>query len=350
MDESDNTLGHVVNWVNAIANRIHSAKVITLNQGICSCPQNTSIHSLGKERHFPKVIQVLRLWIFTLTACARNEIDAIFCHMTEQMLILIAPIAKIFRKPLMLWYAHQAAELPLKMATKLSNAILTPTAESFPLHSKKIQVIGHGIDVREFNLEERKITDPSFILLAVGRITPIKDLKTIIRALAILISKKGTQNTKLQIIGEPKLPNDFEYKICLEKEISNYNLASHVQFIGSISRKAISSSYRTADILVHASRTGSLDKALVEAMASYLIPISSNKSFCAIMQLLGLNKLTFSQGNSKELAERVEHIVLMSEHEKEQIRLRLRDHAVTNHNLTNLADKIVMMALSLMKS
>ncbi len=89
----------------------------------------------------------------------------------------------------------------------MTDRIVTPTRDSFGLKSKKIgeEPIGHGIDINLFKPAENKAKSNFFRIISVGRISPIKDYKTLIEAIDILRHKEeGLKlNIKVDIIGSP---------------------------------------------------------------------------------------------------------------------------------------------------
>src|SRR5207249_4282524 len=116
----------------------------------------------------------------------RREIDVIFVHMVPQYAIIAAPLARACRIPMVLWYAHGSVSGRLRLAHGLVQRVVTASRESFRLPSDKVVVTGHGVDT---DLFDQPAPDPSskersapFRLVAVGRISRIKDHETLVRA------------------------------------------------------------------------------------------------------------------------------------------------------------------------
>ena len=59
--------------------------------------------------------------------------------------------------------------------------MLSVDARTFPLRSRKLVAIGHGIDVSGFQCVARPEREP-LTLLVLGRTSPAKGLETIVRA------------------------------------------------------------------------------------------------------------------------------------------------------------------------
>ena len=105
--------------------------------------------------------------------------------------------------------------------------------------------------------------------------------------------------------------------------------------------KDIAEFLRKADLFVNMSHTGSLDKAMLEAMACGLPVLTCNE---ALENILGRYKrlLMYPKDDYKMLASKVRLINKMSIEDKEKIRRELRDIVALNHGQGNLIKKIVL--------
>jgi hypothetical protein len=75
---------------------------------------------------------------------------AVVAHMCPIYAVLAAPLVRSLRIPLVLWFTHWRASRLLAAAERLSSAVTSVDERSFPLDSKKVRAIGHGIDLSEF--------------------------------------------------------------------------------------------------------------------------------------------------------------------------------------------------------
>ena len=239
-------------------------------------------------------------------------------------------IWKILRKKCFLWYTSKGVTLKLKVAEKLADKIFTASPESFRIKSKKVIVTGHGIDTELFKpLEHQQLTTHNEIrILSVGRIAPVKNYEVLIEAAKIL-KDEGVKFVAM-IVGETPLDKDKEYAKKIKLEITDYQLQNHFNFVGKVEHKNLPSHYLSHDIFVHLSKTGSLDKTLLEAMACGMNVLSSNDAAKAFLP----PGLVFNENNAGELADKIKGA---SQH---KIDGKLREFVVENHNLDNLIDKI----------
>ncbi|MFC1685669.1 glycosyltransferase family 4 protein [Nanoarchaeota archaeon] len=164
------------------------------------------------------------------------------------------------------------------------------------LKAKKenIVTIYNGID-KEF-LRANKKGDKN-TLLFLGRIAPIKDIITLIRALALLPKK-----TKLLLVG----PLEEEYGKIVKEVISELNLGKRVKFLGPVySLKKKVSLMSQAGIFVLPSKREGMPQSLIEAMAAGKVVISSSTKAGKELVKHGKNGFIFDIGDSEDLAKKI---------------------------------------------
>ncbi len=137
-------------------------------------------------------------------------------------------------------------------------------------------VVGRGIDTQKFSPQYRSEhlrklwgadTDTT-VMLYVGRVSPEKEIGVLIDAYTL--QKKDQKKVKLVIVG------DGPDRVYLEKKQG----ADQVIFMGSLSGKALSEAYASADVFVFASQVETFGNVVLEAMASGL-PIIAYDYACA---------------------------------------------------------------------
>lgn len=211
--------------------------------------------------------------------------------------------------------------LSLRLAEKLAAKIFTASPESCRLRSKKIMVTGHGIDTEHFKPKDMPKTE-ALKLLSVGRITPSKDYKFVIEVVGL-----ASGNAVLDIVGEPITKVDVTYKRKLEMLVLEKNLRDRVIFLGAKNQDEMPDIYNGHDILLHASETGSMDKAVLEAMSCGLPIITTSEAFKNLLAVLPKDtavvagKIIQAAGAGKNLA--------------------LRELVIKNHNLENTIETII---------
>jgi len=325
VDINDDVLGFFHRWIIEFAKNCQQVIVICLYKGESDLPNNVKVLSLGKENGESKIKYLVNFYKYIWRE--RKNYDTVFAHMNYEYVILGGIFWRLIGKKIGLWYAHGRVSLGLKIAEKLTNKIFTASEESCRVNSKKIEIIGHGIDTEKFNLA-RAASAGLFRIISVGRISPIKKYETLIAAAKILKDKNFVFSIK--IAGAPIFEKDKNYLDKLKELLINQGLSKTVEFIGAIPHGKIEEFYREGDLFINLSRTGSIDKAILEAMAGGLKILTANEAFKNI-----LPDQSFTEEDPKKIAEKIIFLSTLESDEK------LRNYVVENHNLKNLFKKII---------
>jgi len=326
VDEEDaSPAGFTYTWVKKIGQKLDKLYVITWqksNRG--NLPEDIKVESLPRNRLL-KII-VLQFKLLTIL----SKVDGIFCHQNPEYTILAAPLAKIFRKKIVSWYTHKAVNWKLYLVNLLTDKILTASEKSCRLKNrKKIEVTGHGIDTSYFKPaipNNSRESLEKFKIVSIGRISPAKGYEILIEAVAKI------KNIEVEIIGGPVLKKDKEYFQNLKQ------LAGNIRFLGSVPHSQILPYYQNCDLFINSSQTGSVDKAVLEAMACQRLVLTSNEAF---KDILKDERLLFKPKNPQDLSEKIINLMNLSKEDRKEIGRRLRKKVVDNHNLDKLVKKIL---------
>jgi len=333
LDINDDILGFFHRWVEEFAKKTEKVVLIAQFVGEYHLPKNVEVFSLGKEKRYSKIRQFFNF--YRLLFKNLPKIDAVFVHMIPMWVVLGCPIFKIYRKKVYLWYVHKKVNMALKLAEKFVDKIFTASKESCRLRSDKIIITGHGIDA-DFFKPRNKERSQKFKIVSAGRIAPVKNLHILIEAAEILkkkdFSAKGgpASGWGVEIAGGPILEQDEIYFEKLKNLVKEKNLEDKIFFAGSVLYKNIAGFYQGGDLFVNFSDTGSIDKAVLEAMTSGLLVLTSNEAFKNI-----LPPKYFTSKNPGEIAGK---IILLAKSEPNPA---LRDYVVKNHGLSNLINRII---------
>ncbi|MBI2450081.1 MAG: glycosyltransferase family 4 protein [Candidatus Nealsonbacteria bacterium] len=334
VDFNDDNLSFFHRILEKFSEKLEKVFVVGLQVGEHHLPENVEVFSLGKEKGYSKIRQFFRMQKI-LFKCL-PESDGVYCHMGSIFAIAAFPLAKLFGKKLVLWYAHGALPWKLKLAEKLVNVIVTSSSAGCRLKSKKIEVVGQAIDT-EFFKPIKEVRPPEEVkprvikILYAARLVPVKDHKTLIEAVNILVNQKNINNLKARILGRPLLKSQEEYLADLKNLVKNYNLESHIEFAGGVSFSEMPEYFNWADLFVNPSSTGSLDKVVLEAMSSGCLVLTCNEAYREILA----QKYMFKKGDEKDLAQKMLNLMGAAEDPA------LREIVVKNHNLNNFIDKII---------
>lgn len=325
VDENDQLLGFFISWIQRLANKFEQVTVLCLQKGTYDLPANVSIISLGKDEGLSKLSQLLNFYkqIFQL----RGRYDAVMVHMNPIWMALGGVPWRLMSKRAILWYTHKAVTLKLRMAVLMADTILTASSESFRLKSSKMVVTGHGIDTGLFKPDpSRKL--PGLRLLSVGRIAPIKNYEILVRAAGILRDEGG--DFSVTMVGEPALAQDVEYEKRLKNMIDGLGLTPYFKFVGKVNNEDLVPYYQSHSIFVHLSRTGSLDKVILEAMACNMSVVSCNDASRAFLP----PSVIFSENDENSLAQTIKNVSSIS------AQLSYRQYVIGHHDLGRLIDTL----------
>ena len=325
VDKEDSNLGFFHRWLEKFAEKADSVFVLCSFLGEHALPANLQVFSFGKEKIFGRIRRYINFYKYLFSVM--SQADAVFVHMIPAWVILVWPVAAIYRKNVYLWYTHKSVTFSLRIAEKLVTKIFTASPESCRLNSPKIVITGHGIDTNRFapKREALRSGENTLKLLSVGRISESKNHEFLIKAVAILL-KRG-HGAMLDIVGEPVTSADLVYKKKLENLILQGDLEKNINFLGAKTYNEMPDIYNSHDMLLHASETGSIDKVVLEAMACGLPVVTTSEVFRGTLEIIPKNPNLVA-----------EKIAQMTNYNKD---LSLCQIIIQNHNLDNLVEKIV---------
>jgi glycosyltransferase involved in cell wall biosynthesis len=344
-DADDSNLGFTTDWINALAPFCEYVDVVTMQVGRLAVADNVRVFSVGKERDYGDARRTLEFYRRLFRLLCGRQYDVCFAHMMPLFAVMGAPLMKLWRVPIVMWYTHKAVSLKLWLAEKVSGRVVTASPESFRLPSQKVRVVGHGVDTHVFKpLDRKHDTERSFVVISVGRIAPVKCLNVLIDAAHSLYAEQDVQDLHVRIIGEAA-PEYDEYAHRLREKVKVLNLEDVVEFAGGVSHDRVVDEYQQADVMVNLSKTGSIDKAVLEAMACGLPVVTSNEAFRDM--LARWDALLFIPPDSPEqLAASLMKLKHIFDAERLELGNELREIVVREHSM----DRLIAHLISVFKT
>ena len=354
-DATSTILGVTADWVHALARRFRRVDVLALAAGPrpLAAPANVVVHSLGKERGSGRIGQLARFYAVAARLATHPSSErpgAILAHMVPRYAVLAAPVARLLRIPLVLWYAQGGVSRELRLANRLVDRVVSASRGSYPLDDRRLVVVGHGIDTTRYTPAAPEQTSGVPLLLSVGRLSPVKDYETALTALSLLHrhgkADAGRMPPSLRICGAPLSASDTAYAQHLRQRVGELGLGDAVEFAGDVPYAAMLEEYHRAAVFVHTSRTGSLDKVALEAMACGVPVVTCNP---AVQDELGSwwDVLSFPAGDAAALAARIEAVLGWAAGERQAADAIFRQRVVVCHSLEQWADRVVALLDSL---
>ncbi len=280
VDRDDENLGAFYRWFEEFGRLAGEAVIIAGNIGNHALPGNVRLYGFGAGTRLG------RIWKFwEVFSREYAECDAVFFHQIPEFVIAAAPFLLARPRPSALWYAHKSVTWKLKLAERLVRTVFTSSEAGFRLPSKKVMWVGQAVDTEFFSpatSDKRQATQDALHLITIGRISPIKNYEAIIDAM-ILLENDRVRPWTLDVIGGPLMPRDTEYMAVLKRRVEETGLGDHIRFLGPRRFSEIPAMLREHDVFINMSQTGSLDKAVLEAMSCGLSVITTNEAYRDIL-------------------------------------------------------------------
>src|SRR3990167_8080676 len=164
VDKNDPTLGFFVRWIEEF-------------EKYCEV-EVVSLKTLGSGGRLARAWRLLRL-------AMRKEYDAVFVHMNPEYLVAAGWLWRLLHKRVALWYTHKSVSLYVRVAHFFTEVVFTASTESFRLASRKVRVVGHGIDTTR-PVPPRTSAPGLVRLITTGRIAPVKGIEVMVEAFLML--------------------------------------------------------------------------------------------------------------------------------------------------------------------
>jgi glycosyltransferase involved in cell wall biosynthesis len=341
VDADDPILGATVAKLRALAQRCDELVVITDRIGAHDLPGNCTLRTFGAATKLGRGFRYLRALAPLLLS--RRRPDALIAHMCPIYLVLAAPLAKLVRVPLALWYTHWTIDRTLRLATVLADVGLSVDRRSYPLDRPKVLGIGHGIDVAQFAARsEAPPGNGTLRLLALGRTSPSKDFATLVRACAR--TRAEGIDLRVEIHGASSTEEERLHRRELETLIETEGLSGVVSLGDAVPRPAVPELVRGADAVINTTRGqtsgGALDKVVYESAACGVPVLACNPYFDVLLGGLPV-ELHFASGDDADLARVLRAFVDADTRRREDAGRELRRRVETGHSVDSWADAVV---------
>lgn len=336
-DSEHVTLAFGLRWIEELSKRFTHIDVITMFEGKHNLPKNVTVWSVGREKGFPKWYRFFRFYWLIACIYRIRKPNVAFAHMIPLFSLLFAPVAFITRCPSVMWYAHKATPITLKLAHIAVHKVITSTKEGFRINSNKLTITGQGVDLSKFPYKPR-IRSGIIKIITVGRTAPSKNLHLILEALQHW-SPPNNQPWELTIIGGATNKLESQYQVETIALCNRLDLFKQVKFMGRLDPNKIEEHLKQSDIFLSLATNGSLDKSFVESMASGCPVLSSNDSFIAIANRNNLHECII--GNSiNEINEGLTSYFNLDPSQQEAIAIKQSKIAINDHGLDELMGKL----------
>jgi glycosyltransferase involved in cell wall biosynthesis len=336
VDPEHPALGATVAKISALARLVDEVTVLADGAVPGSLPENCRVRIFAAGS---KVGRGLRFERALDRELRRPRPLAVVAHMCPIYAVLAAPLARPVRVRVLLWYTHWHASGTLRWAERLSNAVVSVERRSFPLPSRKVRAIGHGIEVGDFSCrDESPAANGTLRALVLGRYSPSKGLQTILHALRLAVDD-GVQ-VRLDVHGPTLSELEKDHRRTLGRLVEALELSDRVQLGDALRRTDVQSLFARSDVLVNNMRAGAPDKVVYEAAASCLPVLASNPVFDTLLD----ERFRFGREEPAELADRLIDFAGLEPDARREVGRRLRRRVEEDHAVDRWAERLLAVA------
>jgi glycosyltransferase involved in cell wall biosynthesis len=336
VDPGHPALAATVPMVRALAERVDEVVVLADRSLPGVLPDNCRVRPFGARSRAGRGLRFESALAAELAH--RPKPAGLVAHMCPIYAVLAAPLARSFRVKVLLWYTHWSVSRTLRAAERASNLVLTVDRRTFPLHSRKVRAIGHGIDLSEFPCADGTPMHADLRALALGRYSQAKGLDVVVRATRLVLDRG--LDLRLEVYGPALNPEERAHRAELERLVEELELGTRVKLGHAVLRSEVPGLLARADVLVNNMRAGATDKVVYEACASCTPAIASNPAFDSLLP----DDLRFDREDARSLAERLLTLGGEPADRRRELGRMLRERVAASHSVDSWADAVVEAA------
>jgi len=333
VNPADPNLGATRAKIAALARRVDEV-VVVCDRGIEGVlPDNCRLRVFGAPTRRQRAVR----YIGAIVSELRDPPVAVVGHMVPLYTIVAAPFVRARRVPLVLWYTHWKGHVVLRIAMLLCTHLTSQYERSFPLSSRKLHAIGHGIDLSEFPCQPAvPSAGRPFRVLSLGRYSRPKRLDEMVEG--VRIARSRGVDARIDLYGTAGSEQEEAYKRELEELAARPEYAEFASVGGPIPRTELPPVYARADVV--ASDFISTDKIVLEACSSCRPVLASHPAFAELFE--GIEPpLAFERGRPETFADRVAALAALDDEARHAIGRTLRERVAARHSVETWADAIL---------
>jgi len=279
-------------------------------------------------------------YVAALVSELREAPLAVIGHMVPLYTVVAAPFVRARGVPLLLWYTHWKNHVVLRMANAVCTHMLSLDERSFPLRSRKLHGIGHGIDLAEFPCQPpNPAAGRPFRVISLGRYSRPKRLDEMVEGVRI-VRERGV-DARIDLYGTTGSPAEESYKRELEALVARPGYSEFASVGGPTPRTQLPPIYAAADVV--ASDFISPDKIVLEACSSCRPVLASHEAFDTLFA--GIEPpLAFERDRPETFADRIQALAALGDEERHAIGRELRERVSRQHSVETWADAILGLA------
>ncbi len=333
VDAQHPSLGATVPKLRALAARVDELVVLADAAAPTALPANCTVRLFSARTRFGRGLRFLRVLLAELRGA-----DAVLAHMCPIYAVLAAPLARPRGVRVLLWYTQWHASPTLKLAERASTRVLSVERASFPLSSRKLDAIGHGIAADELACRGADPGGSDLTVLALGRYSAVKGYATLIRGVGEAVARG--LDVRLAVHGPVSNEPETRHRDELALLASELSLTERVVLGEALPRSQALASLARSNVLASATVRGAADKVVLEAALSCAPAIVPEHAFVGLVPEV----LRFRADDPGSVADAFERYARLDSEERQRLGETLRQRALDGHTVESWADAVVRIA------
>jgi glycosyltransferase involved in cell wall biosynthesis len=226
----------------------------------------------------------------------------------------------------------------LPVAQPAATRVLSVEQGSFPLASRKLDAIGHGVDAAQLACRGADPGGTALTVLALGRYSSVKGYATIVRAVAAAVARG--LDVRLAVHGPVSNDAERRHRHELSALAAELGVSERVVLGEALPRPQALAYLARSNVVVSATVRGAADKVVLEAALSCTPVIVPKHAFTALVP----ESLRFRADDPESLADALERYARLDSAERQRLGETLRERALEGHTVESWADAVVRIA------
>lgn len=333
VDPRHPSLGATVPKLRALAARVDELVVLADGAAPGSLPANCRVRLFASRTRAGRGLRFATALLGELSGAR-----AVLAHMCPIYAVLGAPLARPRGVPVLLWYTQWHASPTLRLAERAATHVLSVEQASFPLPSRKLHEIGHGIAAEELACRGADPGGAGVSVLALGRYSAVKGYPTLIRGIGEAVDR-GV-DARLAVHGPVSNEAEERHRGELTALASQLGLAERVVLGEALPRPQALASLARSNVLASATVRGAADKVVLEAALSCTPVLAPEHAFAGLIP----EPLRYRADDPGSLADALERYARLEPAQRHALGETLRERALANHTAESWADAVVRIA------
>ena len=337
IDSNDTSLGFTHTWINELKNEYPIIDIITMRLGKNDLKEDVGIYFVNSNnKKLTKFQQIKKIRYLFNEVLSKTNYDHCFAHMSPLLLVLGSRKLKKKGIDSTLWFTHPGPNYGIKrivlyLASLVAKNIVTASDNSFPYKTRKLNVIGHGIDFSRFEKRERNKVER---FLYLGRISESKKVHIIVENF-IRFNEANQNIYSLTLIGGTLNNQDKKYLEKIKKMINNNQ---SIRFMGKIPHEKLGKVINEFDCNINIAKKGFFDKVVLETLYSGIINICYSDDYKQFYPIAQHDKL-FVTNDLNEIEEKMNYVAKLKGSELKSI-IKYSYDNLDSHSLETLSKRL----------